>query len=299
MKDPYTVLGVARDADQETIRKAYKKLARRYHPDVNKDPGAEERFKEINAAYDVVGDEEKRRMYDTFGEASTRPGFNPEAARAWGAGAPFDFGGGFTGGIDMEDLLGSLFGAGTSGRRARRGPDQQVRVPVDFMTAILGGERVVTVPRPGGGSETLTVPIPAGARSGGRVRLKGKGAPPRGGGPCGDLVVELDVAPHPVLRRRGDDLEMDVPITIREALEGARITVPTPTGPVKVTVPRGAASGTRLRLKGKGVQRKGRPGDLYLVLRPALPDRVDDATLEAARALDAAYTSDPRASLKL
>lgn len=301
MRNPYSTLGVPRDADHDTIRKAYKKLARKYHPDVNKTEGAEARFKEINAAYDVVGDEDKRKLFDEFGEASTRPGFDAAAARAWsrggqGRGVPFDFGGA---GVDMEDLIGSLFGAGPGGRRQRRGPDQHVKVSVDFMTTVLGGEREVTLQHPGGRTETVRIPIPAGAKPGGRVRLKGKGSPPRGGGPCGDLLVELDVAAHPILQRRGDDLELEVPITVLEAMAGGTVTVPTPTGPVKVTIPKGAENGTRLRIKGRGVQRKGRPGNLMLILRPTVPSTSSDALLEAAEALEEGYPEDVRTNLVL
>lgn len=300
MRDPYQVLAVDRSADQPTIRKAFKKLARKYHPDVNQDAGAEDRFKQINAAYDVLGDEKKRKLWDEFGEASTRPGFDEQAARAFrggGQGSPFHFGGGGSH-VDMEDLLGSLFGAGGRPRGPRRGADQSTILQVDFMTTVLGGERHITLPRPGGTTQDLRVPIPAGANDGGKVRLKGQGAPPRGGGPCGDLLVQLKVAPHPVLRRVGDDLEMDVPITVHEAMAGGTVVVPTPTGDVRVTVPKGAKSGARLRLKGRGIQRKGRPGHLFLVLRPSVPSTEDPDLLEAARSLEAAY-GDLRFDLKL
>lgn len=305
MRDPYAVLGVARDADQETIRKAFKKLARKYHPDVNKDAKAEDRFKEVNAAYEAVGDESKRRLWDEFGEASTRPGFDADAARAWqrgggrGGGINMDFSGGFPGGVDMEDLLGSLFGSGTSAQRERRGQDQATRVQVDFMTTVLGGEISLQLRRPDGSSEVLKVPIPPGAKDGGRVRLRGKGAPPRGGGACGDLLVELDVPAHPLLRRIDDDLEIDVPITVLEAMAGATITVPTPTGDVKVTVPKGAENGTRLRIKDRGIQKSGRPGHLFLVLRPTVPTEPTEAQLEAARAIEGGYRSPVREKLVL
>ncbi|MCB9696104.1 MAG: DnaJ domain-containing protein [Alphaproteobacteria bacterium] len=301
MRDPYAVLGVDRRADTDTIRKRYRKLAKEYHPDLNKDPKAEERFKEINAAYDIVGDEDKRKAWDEFGEASTRPGFNAEQARAWrSTGGGFGFGGGGpgAGGVDVEDLLGSLFGGGGGGR-GRRGQDQQVEIRVDFMTTVLGGERQVSLRRPDGTTEPVRVPIPAGARDGGKVRLKGQGLPPRGGGPCGDLIVILDVPDHPLLRREGDDLEMDVPITVLEALQGAAVTVPTPTGDVKVTVPAGARSGARLRIKGRGVQKRGTPGDLYLVLRPTVPPSTDPEVIAAAERMEAAYTEDIRGALKL
>jgi curved DNA-binding protein len=298
MRDPYSVLGVSRSADQAEIRKAFKKLARQWHPDVNKDPGAEDRFKEINSAYDILGDETKRKNYDRFGEASTRSGFDPNAAQGFGGGgfggAGFDFGGG----VDVDDLLGSLFGSRASGR-PRRGPDQTLDLSVSFMDAVLGARRTMALRRPDGRVDNIEVPIPAGATDGGRVRLKGQGLPPRGGGPCGDLVVRLQVQPHPLLRRDGDDLELDVPVTVKEALLGATITVPTPSGDVKVKVPAGVRSGTRLRVKGRGVQRSGSPGHLYLVLRPEVPDGTSPELEALAEQLDALYAQPVRAGLAL
>ncbi len=297
MRDPYDVLGVPRTADGDTIRKAYKKLARTWHPDISKRANAEERFKEVNAAYDVLGDEDKRKHWDEFGEASTRPGFDAQKARAWGAGGVGGFGGG---GVDVEDLLGSIFGGG-AGPRARRGADQAIRLEVDFLTTVTGGERKVSIRRPDGTLETLTVRIPAGSRDGVKLRLRGQGLPPRGGGPCGDLLVRLHVPPHAVLRRgeREDDLEMDVPLTVREALQGASITVPTPTGDIRLTVPPGVVSSRRMRVKGRGVQRRGRPGDLFLMLRPVLPDLEAPHVVQAAVAMDDAYTGPVRRGLKL
>jgi len=291
MRDPYSVLGVPKNADQDTIRKAYKKLARKWHPDVNKAAGAEDRFKEVNAAYDILGDDEKRKNFDRFGEASTRAGFDPRAAGGFG----FDFGGG----VDVDDLLGSLFGSGGRSRGPRRGRDQSIHLDVDLMSVVKGANQSVHLRRPDGRSERLDVPIPAGAKDGGRVRLKGQGLPPRGGGPCGDLLVTLRVQPHPHLRRSEDDLEMDVPITILEALKGGSITVPTPTGDIKLKVPAGARSGTRMRIKGRGVQRRGRPGDLYLVLRPEVPQASTAALVEAAEAFEEAYDTPVREGLTL
>jgi curved DNA-binding protein len=306
MRDPYNVLGVPRDADPDTVRKAYRKLAKEWHPDLNKDPKATERFKEINGAYEVLGDAEKRRLWDEFGEASTRPGFDPARARMFrGGGGPGAGGRGFDGGIDMEDLLSSLFGGGMGqtgpagyDRRPGRGADQQIELTVDFMSTVLGGERVIALRRPDGTTERLRVPIPAGARDGGKVRLRGQGLPPRGGGPCGDLLVVLRVLEHPLLRREEDDLEMDVPITVLEAVRGAVITVPTPTGDVKLTVPPGVQSGMRMRIRGRGIQKK-EPGDLYLILRPTVPATTDPAVIEAAERIEAAYPAEVRANLKL
>ncbi len=301
--DPYRILGVDRGADAETIRKKYRTLAKQYHPDLNKDPKAADRFKEINAANEILGDEEKRKAWDEFGEVSTRAGFDAEQARAYkrmGGGSGFP-GGGFQGGggVDVDDLLSSLFGSGGAQRGGfqRKGQDQQVEVTVDFLTSVLGGEHRFSIRRPDGAAEPITVPIPAGAKSGGRVRLKGQGLPPRGGGPCGDLLVVLKVTDHPVLRRVEDDLELDVPITVLEAMKGASVTVPTPTGDVKVAVPAGSRSGSRLRLKGRGIQKKHAPGDLYLVLRPTVPTSQDPEVLAAAERLEAAY-GDVRASLR-
>lgn len=353
MSNLYETLGVSRTASQDEIKKAFKKLARTYHPDINKEAGAEERFKEVNAAYDMLGDPEKRKLYDEFGEIATKPGFDAEKARAWqragqgfpgGAGAGgfhFDFG---EGAVDMEDFFSQIFGGGfgrapgapkpsgrpPTGSSARSGPragrtrvesdfsgfangfggarfhqrtsdrghDQTMALTIDAMTAILGGERRLGVQRPNGTVDQLNVRIPAGARDGGQLKLKGQGLPPVGGGACGDLILKLTVAEHPVLRRKDDDLEMDVPITILEAMEGAVITVPTPTGDVKVTVPAGSESGRKLRLKGRGVQKRTEPGDLYLVLS-IVPLKTDDADLKAAARKIHEAQGDVRAAIKL
>lgn len=302
--NPYATLGVDRNADADAIRKAYKSLAKKFHPDINKDPKAEARFKEINAAYEAIGDPEARKLFDEFGEAATKPGFQPEEARRWrqaasgrSSGMGFDFGGG---GVDMEDMLGSLFGAGLGGgaARQRRGADRQAELSLDFLTAVLGAERELQLRRADGGVESIKVRIPAGARDGGRLKLKGHGLPPRGGGPAGDLHITLHIEPHPLLRRIDDDLELDIPLTIEEAVCGATILVPTPTGDVRVTIPAGAASGQRLRLKGRGVQR-ATPGDLYLVLRPTVPQTQDPELREAAQRLTRGYTEDVRGQLRI
>lgn len=295
MRDPYQVLGVDRRADAETIRKAYKKLARRWHPDINDAPEADGRFKSINAAYDIVGDAEKRKLWDEFGEASTRPGFDAARARAFRGGARgFDFGGG---GSDLDDLLGSIFGQGGTMRR-RKAPDQHVDLSITFLEAVLGTNRTITIER-SGSREQFEVPIPAGASDGGKVRLRGRGAPARPGSPAGDLVVRLRVLPHPHLVRSGDDLELEVPVTVLEAIRGASITVPTPAGDIRLNVPAGVRTGTKLRVRGRGVQRKGSPGDLYVVLRPVVPESSDPEVLAAAERIERAYATDPRASLKL
>ena len=205
----------------------------------------------------------------------------------------------------MDDILSQLFGQGgagesrfNAGRRQRRGRDQNAELEIDALTAIRGGETELVLTRPTGERENLRVRIPAGVKDGGVLHLKGQGYPPPGGGPCGDLHLRLTVPEHPVLRRIDDDLEMDVPITVLEALKGATITVPTPTGDVKVNVPAGVTTGQRLRLKGRGIQ-KSPPGDLYLALRPEVPVSQDPEVLAAAERIEQAYPKSVRATLVL
>lgn len=300
-KNPYETLGVPRDADTDTIRKTYRKLARQYHPDLNPgDEAAEARFKEISQAYGVLGDEEKRRLYDEFGDVSLESGFDPEKARRakedfasqFGQGrgpdmGEFQFG-------DLDDILSGLFGGrggrarggpGARGGRVRmRGADVEARLDLDFVDAVQGCERrlTLTVPTPEGGSktDTVTVRIPPGVADGDRLRVPGKGSPGLGDGPPGDLWTTVRVAPHPVFRRDGSDLELDVPVSVREAVLGAQVEIPTLTGRATVTVPPGSDSGRRLRLRGKGVPARsgGEPGDLYVRLQIRVPREVDEET---------------------
>jgi DnaJ-class molecular chaperone len=296
-KDLYEVLGVARNADAATIRKAYRKLARQTHPDLNPgDKAAEERFKVISRAYEVLEDPERRRNYDEFGDVSLESGFDPEKAhqareafqRRFGFGGPFSEGGTeefeFSG---LDDVLGRLFGRrgrDTSGLRLR-GADLHTRLDLDFAEAIRGGEKRLTVARPqaDGGlrSEDVTVRIPPGVDDGGQLRIPGKGAPGVGGGPPGHLWATVRVRPHRVFRREGRNLVLDVPITVREAIQGARVEIPTLEGRATVTVPPGTDSGTRLRLRGKGVPnpRGGPPGDLLTRIQIRVPRGLDEATL--------------------
>jgi len=321
-RNPYEVLGVARDADADAIRKAYRRLARKFHPDVNPgDAKAEERFKEISEAYAVLSDEEKRRNYDEFGEVSLEGGFDPEAARrareAFGA----RFGGGFGPGPggggafsfgdepfefgDLEDLLGRLRGTGhrRRGTRGLRGQDLEATLELDFLEAARGGEKRLTlqVPDPGGfpRTETVTIRIPPGVADGGRIRLRGKGGPGIGGGPRGDLLATVRVRPHPVFRREGLDLHVTVPITVTEAVRGAKVEVPTLEGRATVTIPPGSDGGRRLRLRGKGVRDPGGgpPGDLYVTLQIRVPRNLDAEALEKLEALARFEPSDPRKDL--
>jgi DnaJ-class molecular chaperone len=302
-RDLYQVLGVPRDVDSDALRKAYRKLARQFHPDVNPDdPVAEERFKEVSEAYAVLSDEERKRNYDEFGEVSLEGGFDADAARrareAFGARFGADGAGPFAGGGadyqfgDLDDLLGRLFQRDRPSG-PRRGADLEAVLELEFGEAALGGEKRLTLqvpgPVPGSGlhSETVTVRIPPGVDDGGRIRLRGKGAPGSSGGPAGDLIATVRVRLHPVFRREGSDLHLEVPVTVAEAIRGAKVEVPTLDGRVTVTVPPGSDSGRRLRLRGKGIPAPagGPPGDLYVTVQIRVPKDLEEGALEQLDAL--------------
>jgi curved DNA-binding protein len=308
-QDLYATLGVARDATEDQIRKAYRKLARQYHPDVNpNDKKAEERFKEISFAHDILSDKEKRARYDEFGIQGVQAGFDPDQARAWqrwSEGArrsPMHDA--FEEEIDLEDLLsrfGGLGGAQGSARQwrrmPRRGRDLHAEVEVDFTDAVLGREVRLEVPgRPG-----LRVRIPPGADDGTRVRLAGQGETGGEGAPTGDLFLTLRVRPHPFFRREGDDLSLDLPVTIPELVRGASVEVPTPEGTASMRVPSHSKAGQRLRLRGKGATRRGSSerGDLYVRLIAELPEGHDDELDEIAERMEPLYKdSDVRRKLR-
>lgn len=304
-RDPYQVLGVARSATEEEIKKAYRKLARQHHPDRTK--GDDRQFKAINNAYEMVGEPDKRKLFDEFGDAAFRPGFNADAAKQWsrmgrgafagqGPGGGFPGGGGyggthgFSGMPDMEEILRQFAGGGFGaqgqgmGRGPRRGQDLNATLEVDLAEALKGGQRQFHSP---GGAE-VGVRIPKGVRHGTRLRVPGKGAPGFDGGPPGDLLLMVQLTPHATLRVDGDDLEMDLPITFAESLLGGSVVLRTGRGTVTVKVPARAEPGTRMRLKGLGLPKGGsdtREGDLYLVLRPTPPSAGGPAVEEAARIL--------------
>jgi len=282
-RDFYEVLGVSRSASQDEIRKAYKKLARMFHPDVKPaDPDAEKKFSDITEAYDVLSDAEKRKNYDQFGHAARGAGGNPFQGFG-GAG-----GGGGGGSFDLDDILGGMFGGGNpfggGGRRAhpraQRGQDAKAEITVPFTVAVEGGEHSVTLQN-GTKSERLTVKIPAGIEEGQSIRLAGQGNPGMGGGPTGDLIVTVHIAPHPWFRRDGQNIQVDVPVSPSEAALGAKIEVPTLSeGTVVLTVPPGTSSGAKLRLRGKGVRnhKTGDRGDQFVLLKIAVPkDLTDEA----------------------
>ena len=297
--DFYSILGVSRGASQDEIQRAYRKLARENHPDVNKDPAAEERFKQISEAYDVLRDPKQRERYDAFGPDFRRvpPDMDPaDYARAragagrrtssradpWGGGTGtweewpegVRFSTGSAEGIDLDDLLGGIF----SGRGRRGGPipgsDQEVELELSVEDAYHGGGRSLTIEGPGG-TRTLNVKIPPGVVSGQRIRLGGQGAQGMGGGPAGDLYLIVRIAEHPQYRLDGRDIYVDLPLAAWEGALGASVEITTPGGPATVKVPKGTSTGRKLRLKGRGLPNpKGRPGDLYADVKLMVPHRL-------------------------
>ena len=274
-QDPYQELGVARTASADEIRRAFRKLAKQYHPDANPgDKGAEERFKRISAAFDLLGDADKRKKYDA-GEIDAD---GRETMRGF-TGGPFGQGGARGGGefenIDLSEILGEMFGArgGRAGGFAgfpQRGGDLRAKLEIDLEEAIAGGKKRISF----SDGRTLDVTIPKGATEGQVLRLKGQGAPGRAG--PGDALIELAVRPHPIYRREGDNLVMDLPVTAPDAILGAKVEAPTPEGPVTLSIPAGSNSGQVLRLKGRGAPgAQGRRGDLLARLVVTLPDSPD------------------------
>lgn len=296
MRNPYDVLGVSKTADTKEIKKAYKQLARKYHPDINDTPGAAEKFKEINGAWDVLGDKKKRKMYDTYGTASFK-----EGARGPG-GNPFDFSGfrgagAGHGGPNMDDILGSMFGGGGRGT-PRVGRDIHVTMEVSPMISFTGGTKQLRIKRSSGIQDTVQVKIQAGVSDGEVLCLKGQGHPPNGGGPCGNLNLRLKIGEHHILRRSGKNLEMELPLTIGESLRGKSLQIPSVTGEIKVTIPPNSNNGTKLRIKGKGVQTVP-AGDLVLILRPQLPTGRTEMLEPAIEMFEQEYCVDVRVKLHL
>ena len=300
-KDYYKILGVERTATKDEIKRAYRKLARKYHPDMNKDPGAEDKFKEIQEAYEVLSDEEKRKAYDALGpnwkagqQFRPPPGWEEQfgfARGGAGRGGAEAFGfGGDSGFSDFFETLFGAMGAGGGGFRSFRfstgggagmrmkGEDIHARLTIDLADAYTGAERTITlqVPeqQPDGSvrttTKTLTVRIPKGVREGQHIRLKGQGAPGLNGGPPGDLYLEVSFRPDARFRVEGRDVYVDLPVAPWEAALGAKVTVPLPAGAVEMKIPAGSQCGRKLRLKGKGLPGTT-PGDLYVVLKVVLP----------------------------
>jgi DnaJ-class molecular chaperone len=325
MRDPYQVLGVAKSASEADIKKAFRNLAKKHHPDTHAgDESAKKRFQEISAAYDIVGDKEKRAKFDA-GEidSSGNPrGFDP---RAGGFRAnPFGFGGGGAAGgapggdrefhfswddqgggaqnFSAEDIFSELMGGGRGrGKRSgqpARGEDFAVAITASFAESVMGGTRRIVLTN----GEQIDVKIPAGLKDGQQIRAKGRGGAGRSGGPNGDVLIQVTVAAHPYLSRDGNDLRMDLPVTLKEAVLGAKVPVPTLSGAINLSIPPNSNSGAVLRLKGKGVPAHGgsaKPepaGDMYVRLVVALPDQPDAALRQFAEGWQSSF--DPRARMK-
>ena len=375
-KDYYSILGVAKTATKEEIKKAYRKLARKWHPDIN--PGnksAEQKFKEISVAYDCIGNDEKRKLYDEFGEEGLNAGFDADKARQYHQqghssggprweGRPEDFGRYQS----YEDIFGDIFGFGNAGSgfgaQAAKGRDLEYEMQVDLISALKGFETEITLNKQSAcsackgkgaaagaqptscgtckgtgrlnvaegpinftrtclacngtgqitppcpickgtgrvpGKDKIKVTVPKGVKDGSRVRVAGKGEPGTGNAGAGDLFLIIRVPPHAFMERKEDDLYMDVPVTVHEALAGGSITVPTLDGHVKVKVPAGSQSGRTLKIKGKGAfnLKTKTNGDLFIRLVVKIPETGDAAILEAAKKMEAHYASDVRKNIRL
>ena len=322
MRDPYDILGVTKGASEADIKKAFRSLAKKHHPDKHQgDKDAQKKFQEISGAYDIVGDKEKRAKFDAgeIDAAGNPRGFDPRQGGGFHPGGPFG-GGGFGGqrqgpgdfhftwtdqnggdtqeGFRAEDLFADLFGGGLGGRGRRgggarqpaRGEDFTVATVISFDEAAKGGTRRVMVPN----GEQIDVKIPAGVRDGQQVRVKGRGGAGRNGGPPGDILIDIKVAPHPGMTREGNDIRMDLPISLKEAVLGGKVPVETLTGAVSLSVPPNSNTGSVLRLKGRGIApASGTAGDLYVRLVVTLPDKPDAELHKFAESWKADYN--PRA----
>lgn len=319
VKDYYKILGVSKTATKEEIKKAYRALARKYHPDLNPDKkDAEEKFKEVQEAHEVLSDEEKRKTYDMFGSAEFRPGGRTTWKRADDTGQAYEYSYSANDFSGFEDIFKDLFGSAGGGRpgrgrgetfrdifstvtkeRASRGRDLEYQIEIDFDTAIRGGVRDLSISRQkqeGVETEKLSVRIPAGVDNGSRIRVQGKG---EGGGAKGDLYLRVKVKPHPIYSRKGDDIYLEVPVTVYEAALGKKIEIPTIDGTAEMTIPPGVQSGTRLRLKGKGVtnlKTKVR-GDQYIEIKIAMPDKISEEDRKKFEELEKSHPYNPRAKL--
>lgn len=321
-RDYYEVLGVARDASPEAIKKAYRALARKYHPDVNPgDKTAEASFKEAQTAYDILSDAEKRSLYDRFGQAAfegmaaagPRAGASEWTTQYGTGGQGFEnidfsqfFGRGAgteeaAGGGIFEEILGRMRG-GRTGRRpagARQGRSVEAQVTIPFLTAARGGETTIAIEREDHRHETLVVKIPPGIQTGAKLRLRGQGEGGERGAPPGDLTVTVTVEPHPYFTREGRDLFVDVPISVAEGVLGAKVDVPSLDGLKSLTIPPGSSSGQKLRLRGQGLPAAGgkTAGDLFVVLKVVVPKTVDEESRRLIAEFSERNPSNPRAGL--
>jgi curved DNA-binding protein len=307
-KDYYKVMGVARDATEAQIKQAYRKLARKYHPDVSKEKDAEARFKEVGEAYEVLKSPENRAAYDRLGK-DYRPGEDFRPPPNWDSG--FEFSGAGPGNSAYSDFFDSLFGAQARSGAAHRGgfhpehgEDHHAKVLLDLEASLNGGARAFTLQMPEIDSEgrlvskerTLNVQVPKGILAGQQIRLAGQGARAHGNGKPGDLYIEVEFRPHPLYRIEGRDLTLELPVAPWEAALGASVKTPTPGGMVDLKIPAASHAGSKLRLKGRGIPANP-PGDFYVVLQIALPPAGDEKAKAAYAALAAALPFNPRASL--
>ena len=307
-KDLYAVLGVPRNATQDQIKKAYRDLARRHHPDMNRgDKKSEEKFKEIQHAYETLSDPEKKKTYDMFGTSSfsgQRTGGG--SYRQYSRGFPdideifkdiFSQGGGVHGMGGARGSFGDVFDFGGARQQARRPKNIQHTVTLDFETAVKGGEKELLLKSPEGAAKKLTVKIPAGVKTGSKVRLPGRGEQLNSA--AGDLILEIKALSHPVFKRENDDIYIDLPLTVYEAALGTLVDVPTVESPVKLTIPPGVGSGTKMRLREKGVKnpRTGRRGDQFVVVQIAMPEESGERMKKLMDEIKEKYPYDPRKKL--
>ncbi|MTH46817.1 curved DNA-binding protein [Intestinirhabdus alba] len=291
LKDYYAIMGVKPTDDLKAIKTAYRRLARKYHPDVSKEPDAEARFKEVAEAWEVLSDEQRRAEYDSLWQHRNDPHFR----QPQGEGHP---------GEDFEDIFSSIFGRRTQRSAPRRGQDIEIEVAVFLEETLAEHRRTISYRLPVYNAfgmvereipKTLNVKIPAGVGNGQRIRLKGQGAPGDGGGPNGDLWLTIHIAPHPLFAVVNQDLEIVVPLAPWEAALGAKVAVPTLQDPILLTVPPGSQAGQRLRVKGKGLVGKKQIGDLYAVIKIVMPPKPDDTTAALWRQLAETHKAfDPR-----
>ncbi len=301
-RDYYDILEISRSASADEIKKAYRKLSRKYHPDMAPDDKtADQKFKEVQEAYEILRDENKRKQYDQFGHSFQQAGPGGGHYQSAGGGGPVDFEDLFGGGgVELGDLFGGAFRGGRRAQpRPQKGESIRLQIEIPFHLAVLGGEHEISL-KTGRSSEQLTVKIPAGVDNGSVIRLSGQGNPGIQGGPAGDLLLTIKVGNHPYFKRDGSNLVLEVPVTLTEAALGAKVDVPTLSeGEVTVTIPPGTSSGAKLRLRGKGVtnSKTKQPGDQICSIKIAAPKELSDQERGLYEQLKQLNSEDPRSKV--